>query len=270
MMAYGLRCMRHRTSISWAVHCRLQLLHRMRHRMRHRIRCLDCFAVGSVLLHFAFAFRQVFAWQCFNAVHSTQIKPGPLRPQPPPLHLERRNQQPLPRRRRRVVDPGAPRRPLRPLPTSPGPARPPRRTGRGGRWGSSGRRRRSRGGSRRRNRLPTAGEPNAARRGAAPAPAAIRVITGWGWMRAPWQAGAPVRDRVAALLAALDAPLLLAGGNRGLLELDPAAPAAGRPTRWPAPAPARGACAPSAAAASAPGQSPGPRAAGTPAGQECG
>jgi hypothetical protein len=116
----------------------------------------------------------------------------------------------------------------------------------------------------------TAGEPNAARRGAAPAPAAIRVITGWGRMRAPWQAGAPVRDRVAALLAALDAPLLPAGGNRGLLELDPAAPAAGRPTRWPAPAPARGACAPSAAAASAPGQSPGPRAAGTPAGQECG
>jgi hypothetical protein len=48
-------------------------------------------------------------------------------------------------------------------------------------------------------------------------------------MRAPWQAGAPVRDRVAALLAALDAPgpLLPAGGNRGLLELDPA-----RARRW--------------------------------------
>ena len=41
------------------------------------------------------------------------------------------------------------------------------------------------------------------------------------------QGGAPVRERAAAVLAALDAPLLPPGPNRGLLELDPA-----RAARW--------------------------------------
>jgi hypothetical protein len=44
---------------------------------------------GSVLLHFAIAFRQLLHCSGFNAVHSTQIKHEPLRLQPQ-RRLERR------------------------------------------------------------------------------------------------------------------------------------------------------------------------------------